>query len=152
MRFFFFLVYFSKAGFIRHLGNAPGINVQKTPFQNFSPFSHGFKMFECVWHLRRTVIYKKSSNFSWHGLRNLVGFSMSFDILIWSHIPWNTAESKNTLGLSTMHSWSKEMHRMEKIPKNLGRLWLAYTERQGDFTCYHSYLLTLGNLQGQNSA
>ncbi len=28
--------------------------------------------------------------------------------------------------------------------KNLGRLWLAYSEVQGDFTCYNSYLLTLG--------
>ncbi len=28
--------------------------------------------------------------------------------------------------------------------KNLGRLWLAYTELQGDFTCYKSYLLTPG--------
>ena len=28
--------------------------------------------------------------------------------------------------------------------KNLGRLWLAYTELQGDFTCYNSCLLTLG--------
>ena len=27
--------------------------------------------------------------------------------------------------------------------KNLGRLWLASTELQGDFTCYNSYLLTL---------
>ncbi len=26
--------------------------------------------------------------------------------------------------------------------KNLGRLWLAYTELQGDCTCYKSYLLT----------
>ncbi len=34
--------------------------------------------------------------------------------------------------------------------KNLGRLWLAYTELQGDFTCYHSYLLTLGTLHSQN--
>ncbi len=25
--------------------------------------------------------------------------------------------------------------------KNLGQLWLAYTELQGDFTCYNSYLL-----------
>ncbi len=36
--------------------------------------------------------------------------------------------------------------------KNLGRLWLAYTELQGDFTCYKSYLLTLGTLHSQNSA
>ncbi len=36
--------------------------------------------------------------------------------------------------------------------KNLGRLWLAYTELQGDFTCYSSYLLTLGTLHSQNSA
>ncbi len=36
-------------------------------------------------------------------------------------------------------------------PKNLGRLWLAYTELQGDFTCYNSYLLTLGTLHSQNS-
>ncbi len=36
--------------------------------------------------------------------------------------------------------------------KNLGRLWLAYTELQGDFTCYNSYLLTLGTLHSQNSA
>ena len=27
------------------------------------------------------------------------------------------------------------------ITKNLGRLWLAYTELQGDFTRYNSYLL-----------
>ncbi len=36
--------------------------------------------------------------------------------------------------------------------KNLGRLWLAYTELQGDFTCYKSHLLTLGTLHSQNSA
>ncbi len=36
--------------------------------------------------------------------------------------------------------------------KNLGRLWLAYTELQGDFTCYNSHLLTLGTLHSQNSA
>ena len=46
--FFFLRVYFSKAGFIRHLGNAPGDNMQKTPLQNSSPFSHSFKMFECM--------------------------------------------------------------------------------------------------------
>ena len=34
-------------------------------------------------------------------------------------------------------------------PKNIGRLWLAYTELQGDFTCYNSYLLTLGTLHSQ---
>ncbi len=34
------------------------------------------------------------------------------------------------------------------IRKNLGRLWLAYTELQGDFTCFYSYLLTLGTLHG----
>ena len=34
--------------------------------------------------------------------------------------------------------------------KNLGRLWLAYTELQGDFTCFNSYLLTLGTLYSQN--
>ncbi len=36
--------------------------------------------------------------------------------------------------------------------KNIGRLWLAYTELQGDFTCFNSYLLTLGTLHSQNSA
>ncbi len=35
--------------------------------------------------------------------------------------------------------------------KNLGRLWLAYTEPWGNFTCYNSYLLTLGTFCiGQN--
>ena len=34
----------------------------------------------------------------------------------------------------------------EPAAKNLGRLWLAYTEIQGDFTCYNSYPLTLGTL------
>ncbi len=34
--------------------------------------------------------------------------------------------------------------------KNLGRLWLAYTELEGDFTCYNSYLLTLGTFHSQN--
>ncbi len=38
--YFFLRVYFSKDGFIPHLGNAPGDNTQQTPFQNFSPFSH----------------------------------------------------------------------------------------------------------------
>ena len=36
--------------------------------------------------------------------------------------------------------------------KNLGRIWLAYTcytELQGDFTCYNSYLLTLSTLESQ---
>ncbi len=33
--------------------------------------------------------------------------------------------------------------------KNIGRLWLAYTELQGDFTCYNSYLLTLATLHSQ---
>ncbi len=44
--------------------------------------------------------------------------------------------------------------RCQDIPpcKNLGRLWFAYTELQGDFTCYNSYLLTLGTLHSQNSA
>ncbi len=36
--------------------------------------------------------------------------------------------------------------------KNLGRLWLAYTELQGNFTCFNSYLLTLGTLHSQNSS
>ena len=31
--------------------------------------------------------------------------------------------------------------------KNLGRLWLAYTELKGDFTCGNLYLLTLGSLR-----
>ncbi len=31
--------------------------------------------------------------------------------------------------------------------KNLGRLWLAYTELQGDFKRYNSYLLTLGTFK-----
>ncbi len=35
--------------------------------------------------------------------------------------------------------------------KNLGRLWLAYTEVQGVFTCYNSYLLTLWAGFGTNS-
>ncbi len=38
----------------------------------------------------------------------------------------------------------------EDIINNLGRLWLViyrtYTELQGDFTCFNSYLLTLGTL------
>ncbi len=33
--------------------------------------------------------------------------------------------------------------------KNLGRLCLAYTKLQGDFTCFNSYLLTLGTLHQQ---
>ncbi len=48
MYFFFLRVYFSTAGFIHHLGNTPSDNMQKTPFQNFSPFSHSFEMFECM--------------------------------------------------------------------------------------------------------
>ena len=44
------------------------------------------------------------------------------------------------------------MHSCTPSTKNLGRLWLAYTEVQVDFTCYNSYLLTLATLQGQNSA
>ena len=36
--------------------------------------------------------------------------------------------------------------------KNLGRLWLAYTELQRDFRCYNSHLLPLGTLHSQNSA
>ena len=38
------------------------------------------------------------------------------------------------------------------LTKNLGRLWLAYTEIQGDFTWYNLYLLTPGTLHGHNSA
>ena len=30
--------------------------------------------------------------------------------------------------------------------KNLGQLWLAYAELQGDFPCYNSHMLTLGTL------
>ncbi len=30
--------------------------------------------------------------------------------------------------------------------KNLGRLWLAYTEFRANSTCYSSFLLTLGTL------
>ena len=30
------------------LDNAPGDNMQKTPFHNSPPFSHSFKMFECM--------------------------------------------------------------------------------------------------------
>ena len=36
-------------------------------------------------------------------------------------------------------------------PKNLGRLWFAYRELQGAFSCHNSYLLTLGTLHSQNS-
>ncbi len=32
---------------------------------------------------------------------------------------------------------------MRRKVKKLGRLWLGYTELQGDFCCYNSYLLTL---------
>ncbi len=44
------------------------------------------------------------------------------------------------------------MFRDKMRSKNLGRLWLAYTELQVGFTCYNSYLLTLGTLHSQNSA
>ncbi len=50
-----------------------------------------------------------------------------------------------TLGSMLRWIWNSD-------DKNLGRLWLAYTELQGDFTCYNSYLLTLGTLRSQNSA
>ena len=35
------------------------------------------------------------------------------------------------------------------LTKNLGRLWVANTEIQDDFTCYNSYLLTLCTLHSQ---
>ena len=44
------------------------------------------------------------------------------------------------------------LHERLPLGKNLGRLWLAYTELQGDFTWKNSYLLTLGTLHSQNSA
>ncbi len=47
---------------------------------------------------------------------------------------------------------AKERNWVQK-GKNVGQLWLAYTELQGDFTGYTStYLLTLDTLPGQNSA
>ncbi len=36
----------------------------------------------------------------------------------------------------------QEILSLSSTSKNLGRLWLAYTELQGDFTCCNSYLLT----------
>ena len=36
----------------------------------------------------------------------------------------------------------RRWHAIGTHPKNLLRLWLAYTELQDDITCYNSYLLT----------
>ncbi len=48
VHFFFLRVYLDEAGVIHHLANVPGDNMQKTQLQNSSPFSHSFKMFECM--------------------------------------------------------------------------------------------------------
>ncbi len=60
------------------------------------------------------------------------------------------------------YSLSMTLRYIKKLPfnyfkefrtsKTLGRLRLAFTEIQGDFTCYNSHLLTLGTLHSQNSA
>ena len=93
--------------------------MQKTPFQNSLRFSHSFKMFECTSTQENSEIRNIGQFFPWHGLWNLVGFSRSFDILIWNlfwNITWNTAELKNIPGFNTIHCWPKEMDHLGKIP------------------------------------
>ncbi len=93
--------------------------MQKNPFQNPSPFSPSFKMLSASQLREATKNTKYWAIFPWHDLWNLVGFSKSFDILLWNlflNITWNHAELINTARFNTMHSWPKETHHLEKVP------------------------------------
>ncbi len=63
-----------------------------------------------------------------------------------------TGEALIIYGVGQKREKNWRLLEKEKKSKNLGRLWLAYTELLGDFTCCNSYLLTLGTLHSQNSA
>ena len=73
---------------------------------------------------------------------NIVGMILAV-LYIAAHCFW---QYERALTGDHMHLHTQKKH----TEKNLGRLWLAYTELQGDFTCYNSYLLTLGTLHSQN--
>ncbi len=51
---------------------------------------------------------------------------------------------------ASVQGMQKQAFQLPAHAKNLGRLWLAYTEFQADFTCYNSYLLTLCALHCHN--
>ena len=91
--------------------------MQKTPFQNSSPFSHSFKMFDCM------------STQDDHEIRILKQFSPDMVSEIWlsfsSHLVFcyetfcktllgRLPNWKNTPGFNVIHSWPKETHDLEK--------------------------------------
>ncbi len=55
---------------------------------------------------------------------------------------------KMLLPVTSAKKWPESAMLTVNIAKNLGRLWLAYTELQVEFTCYNSYLLTLTMIWG----
>ncbi len=93
--------------------------MQKTPFQNSSPFSTVLKCLSAS-QLRKTVKYEISGNcpLTWSLktgwiFQDIWYFGMkSFRTLL------GTLHNlkKNTQGFNNIHSWPKEMHHLEKIP------------------------------------
>ncbi len=85
--------------------------MQKTPFQNFSPFSHSFKMFECMSIQQNSENMKHQTILPWHGLRIRLAFPSH--LIFWCEIFCKTLlgtlqNYKNTPGFNTMHSWPKK--------------------------------------------
>ena len=105
--------------------------MQKTSFQNSSPFSHSFKMFECkstqenceIWNIRQFSPDMVSENWLAFPIHLIFWYAIFL-----KHYLEHCRIKKNTQRFNTIHSWPKEMHHLEKIPS---LHWL-----QWDLSCF----------------
>ncbi len=105
--------------------------MQKTSFQNCSPFSHSFKMFEC----KSTQENCEMSNIRQFSPDMVSENWLAFPIhlIFWyeiflKHYLAHCRILKKNQRFNTIHSWPKEMHHSEKI---LILHWL-----QWDLSCF----------------